>query len=134
MALAGLPLDSNLARAGREVLVVERDRVGGTCLNVGCIPSKALLHVADAAALPDQADRWGLKMSAHVDMEAVQGWMADVVAKLSTGLGTSLRQSGVEVVHGALRFVSPTERLSSGPQAQNLSTSILQCLRSAPDQ
>ena len=51
------------AASGRTVTLVEHDRVGGVCLNVGCIPSKALIHVADTAGLPVEADRKSTRLN-----------------------------------------------------------------------
>src|SRR5205809_5600609 len=63
------------AAAGRSVTLVERDRIGGVCLNVGCIPSKALIHVADTAALPAGAAAIGVDLAASVDLDRAQGWI-----------------------------------------------------------
>ena len=56
------------AASGRTVTLVERDRLGGVCLNVGCIPSKALIHVADTAALPEETGAIGVDLQASVDL------------------------------------------------------------------
>lgn len=56
------------ARLGSSVTLVERNRLGGVCLNTGCIPSKALIHAAEAAALPAAASDWGVDLDARVDM------------------------------------------------------------------
>ncbi len=97
------------ADLGLQVLLVERwPNLGGVCLNVGCIPSKALLH---AAKVIDEA----ATMAAHgisfgppqVDLAKLRGWKNGVVRKLTGGLRMLARQRKVEVVQGVGRFVAP---------------------------
>lgn len=94
------------ARLGGSVTLVERDRLGGVCLNTGCIPSKALIHAAEAAALPAAASDWGVDLDARVDMGRVQGWIGKVVDRLTGGIEELLRASGVSVVRGTARFAT----------------------------
>jgi dihydrolipoamide dehydrogenase len=106
------------AAPGRSVTLVERDRLGGVCLNYGCIPSKALLHVAQAAALRDEAAEWGLDITASVDMGRVQRWMAVTVERLTGGVGQLLKGAGVKVVKGNARFAAARRvAVSDGPDA-----------------
>ncbi|MBT5503941.1 MAG: FAD-dependent oxidoreductase, partial [Actinobacteria bacterium] len=60
------------ARLGRAVTLIEKENLGGVCLNVGCIPSKTLLEVADAAALPGRVADWGVAATTSIDMAQVQ--------------------------------------------------------------
>jgi dihydrolipoamide dehydrogenase len=94
------------ADLGQRVILVERDAtLGGVCLNVGCIPSKALLHVA---AVTEEATR----LAAHgisfgtptVDLEKLRAFKAGTVRRLTDGLGQMARQRKVEVVRGTARF------------------------------
>jgi dihydrolipoamide dehydrogenase len=94
------------AAAGRTVTLVERDRLGGVCLNVGCIPSKALIHVADTAALPDETGAIGVDLQASVDLERAQTWIGDVVGRLTGGVEQLLRDAGVTIATGAARFAT----------------------------
>jgi dihydrolipoamide dehydrogenase len=94
------------AAAGRTVTLVERERVGGVCLNVGCIPSKALIHVADTVALPDEAAAIGVDLTASVDMERAQAWIGEVVGRLTGGVEQLLRDAGVTVATGTARFAT----------------------------
>jgi dihydrolipoamide dehydrogenase len=94
------------AAAGRTVTLVERDRLGGVCLNVGCIPSKALIHVADTAALPDETGAVGVDLQASVDMERAQTWIGDVVGRLTGGVEHLLRDAGVTLATGTARFAT----------------------------
>ncbi|HEY0399941.1 MAG TPA: FAD-dependent oxidoreductase, partial [Acidimicrobiia bacterium] len=94
------------AAAGRTVTLVERDRIGGVCLNVGCIPSKALIHVADTAGLPAEAAAIGVDLEASVDLDRAQSWIGDVVGRLTGGVEQLLRDAGVTVVTGSARFAT----------------------------
>jgi len=94
------------AAAGRSVTLVERDRLGGVCLNVGCIPSKALIHVADTAALPDETGAIGVDLHASVDLDRAQAWISDVVGRLTGGVEQLLRDAGVTLATGTARFAT----------------------------
>ena len=94
------------ADLGKSVTLVERDRLGGVCLNVGCIPSKALIHVAGAAALPGEAAAFGVDLTASVDLARAQRWISDVVGRLTGGVEHLLRAAGVTVVRGTAHFAT----------------------------
>jgi len=97
------------ADLGMQVTLVERwPSLGGVCLNVGCIPSKALLHAAkvieDASAMSAHGISFG---APKIDRPALRSWKQSVVNKLTGGLRTLAKQRKVEVVQGAGRFVGP---------------------------
>jgi dihydrolipoamide dehydrogenase len=97
------------ADLGMKTVLVERyATLGGVCLNVGCIPSKALLHVAavadEAAALADHGLRFG---KPEVDLTKLRGWKDKVVGKLTGGLAGMAKARKVEVVRGVGRFLDP---------------------------
>jgi dihydrolipoamide dehydrogenase len=94
------------AAAGRNVTLVERDRIGGVCLNVGCIPSKALIHVADTVGLPAEAAGIGVDLTASVDLDRAQTWIGDVVGRLTGGVEQLLRDAGVTIATGTARFAT----------------------------
>ena len=94
------------AAAGRTVTLVERDRLGGVCLNVGCIPSKALIHVADTAALPDETGLIGVDLQASIDLARAQAWIGDVVGRLTGGVEQLLHDAGVTLTTGTARFAT----------------------------
>ena len=105
------------ADLGLEVILVERYPVlGGVCLNVGCIPSKALLHAArvidDAAAMADHGVEFG---KPKIDAKALRGWKNEVVGRLTGGLAQLAKQRKVAVVNGTARFASANRlELDSG--------------------
>jgi len=94
------------AAAGRSVTLVERDRIGGVCLNVGCTPSKALIHVADTAGLPGEAAGIGVDLTASVDLDRAQAWIGEVVGRLTGGVEHLLRDAGVTIASGTARFAT----------------------------
>jgi len=95
------------ARLGRQVTLVERDAIGGTCLNVGCIPSKVLIHAAELAHLPTTTEGTGVQLRASVDLPAVQDHLREVVSGLTGGVSSLLATAGVTVVTGTARFSRP---------------------------
>ncbi|MEW6472593.1 MAG: dihydrolipoyl dehydrogenase [Actinomycetota bacterium] len=113
----GYTAAERIARAGKRVVLVERDRLGGVCLNAGCIPSKALIQVAHATALPLAAAAWGVEAKAVVDMDRVQTWMSSVVDGLRTDVAGVIHRAGVEVVAGIARFSSPRRIVVQGDGA-----------------
>ena len=92
------------ARLGRRVTLVERGSLGGTCLNVGCIPSKALIEVADAMAAPGRVSSWGVASTTSLDMPAVRQHIGGIVGGLTSGVRHLLERSGVEILVGEARF------------------------------
>jgi dihydrolipoamide dehydrogenase len=99
------------ADLGKKVVIVDgRERLGGVCLNIGCIPSKALLHAARVIAETREMGEHGLRFAApEVDLDALRDWKQGVVDKLTGGLGGLARQRKVTTVRGTGRFVSPNQ-------------------------
>ena len=94
------------AQLGLTVTVVENDKVGGTCLHKGCIPTKALLHAAEIADNARHGDQFGVKSSLEgIDMSGVNSYKDGVVAKLYKGLQGLVKSRGITVVQGTGRFV-----------------------------
>jgi dihydrolipoamide dehydrogenase len=97
------------ADLGMKVTLVERwPSLGGVCLNVGCIPSKTLLHAAKVIEDAEAMGAHGIAFGAPaIDMEKLRNWKSSVVKKLTGGLRVLAKQRKVEVVQGVGRFVSP---------------------------
>ncbi len=95
------------AAFGRSVTLVERDAIGGTCLNVGCIPSKVLIHAAELAHLPQTSASTGITLTATVDLPTVTNHLRTVVDGLTAGVDGLLRNAGVTVIGGTARFARP---------------------------
>ncbi len=100
------------ADLGKKVVLIERyATLGGVCLNVGCIPSKALLHTAKVITEAEETSHHGVSFSApKIDIEQLRNWKAnDVVGKLTGGLAAMAKQRGVTVVQGVGKFTSPNQ-------------------------
>ncbi len=98
------------ADLGKQVVLIERySTLGGVCLNVGCIPSKALLHTAKVITEAEESSHHGVSFGApKVDLDQLRNWKAnDVVGKLTSGLSAMAKQRGVTVVQGVGKFASP---------------------------
>jgi dihydrolipoamide dehydrogenase len=96
------------AELGMSVVLVERDKLGGTCLHYGCIPTKALLHAAEVADSAREGDRIGVKSSlSGIDMAGVNSYKDGVVAKLYKGLQGLVKSRKIEFVAGEGRFEAP---------------------------
>ena len=100
------------ADLGKQVVLIERySTLGGVCLNVGCIPSKALLHTAKVITEAEETAHHGVTFSApNVDLEQLRNWKAnDVVGKLTAGLSSMAKQRAVTVVQGLGKFTGPNQ-------------------------
>ncbi len=97
------------ADLGKKVVLVERyPTLGGVCLNVGCIPSKALLHVAKVITEADEAAHTGITFGKpSIDIDKLRAWKSGVVGKLTKGLSGLAKQRKVQVVTGRGEFASP---------------------------
>jgi dihydrolipoamide dehydrogenase len=97
------------ADLGKKVVLIERySTLGGVCLNVGCIPSKALLHTAKVITDAEETAEHGITFGApKIDLEKIRHWKAnDVVGKLTQGLGAMAKQRQVTVIQGVGEFTS----------------------------
>ena len=99
------------AQLGARVGIVEKQYIGGTCLNVGCIPSKALLHIAQLYSELGEIGKMGINLSAppQIDMSVAVAYKDKVVKQLTSGVSQLLKANGVAVFDGAAEAKSPTE-------------------------
>lgn len=97
------------AQLGKDVTLIEKADLGGVCLNVGCIPSKALISAASAyhRLLHLEAERGILADNVRVDVKKMQAWKQRVVKKLTGGIETLCKGNGVNVVRGTATFTAP---------------------------
>ncbi len=97
------------ADLGMKVTLIERwPMLGGVCLNVGCIPSKALLHAAKVIEDAHDAESCGISFGPpRIDLDRLRAWKSKVVSKLTNGLTGLAKARKVEVVHGDARFIGP---------------------------
>src|SRR4051812_14871092 len=95
------------AELGLTVVMVERDKVGGTCLHRGCIPTKALLHAAEVADAARESEKVGVRASLDgIDMETVNSYKDGVVSRLYKGLAGLVKSRNITVVEGEGRLVA----------------------------
>ncbi|MFL6138277.1 MAG: dihydrolipoyl dehydrogenase [Frankiaceae bacterium] len=96
------------AELGMSVILIERDKVGGTCLHRGCIPTKALLHAAEIADQTRESEVFGVRATLEgIDMAAVNSYKDKVVGRLYKGLTGLVKSRQISVVEGEGRLVSP---------------------------
>jgi dihydrolipoamide dehydrogenase len=120
------------ADLGLDVVLIERyENLGGVCLNVGCIPSKALLHTAEvigaAKAMADHGVEFG---APRIDLEKLDAWKNRVVARLGKGLAALAKQRKVRVVRGLARFQA-ANRLAVETGAGRLTVDFKQAIIAA---
>ena len=97
------------ADLGKSVILIEKDKVGGTCLHYGCIPTKALLHAAEIADNSRESEQFGVKTTfAGIDIEGVHKYKDGVVTRLYKGLQGIFKARKITTVEGEGRLVSPT--------------------------
>ncbi len=102
----GYPTGIRLGQLKIKTCVIEREYMGGVCLNVGCIPSKAVIHAAKTFEKIGHSADLGITVAAApvLDMTKLQAWKGGVVTKLTTGVKTLLKANGAEIVMGKARL------------------------------
>jgi dihydrolipoamide dehydrogenase len=97
------------AELGKRVALIEKDKVGGTCLHRGCIPTKALLHAAEIADQSNDSAVFGVRTTFNgIDMPAVNAYKDKVVTRLWKGLTGLVASRHIDVIEGTGRLISPT--------------------------
>lgn len=118
------------ADLGRKVLLVERDpRLGGVCMNRGCIPSKALLNASHMITAAKESAHRGISFGQPtIDLDRLRAWKDGILEKLGSGITSLAKMRGVEVVHGRAHFEdSSTLRIetAAGQQYVRFQTAII---------
>jgi dihydrolipoamide dehydrogenase len=115
----GYPAAIRLGQLKVKTAIIEREYIGGVCLNVGCIPSKAVIHAAKTFEKLGKADELGIGISGKptIDMAKLQTWKGGVVTKLTSGVRTLLKGNGVEIVEGTAKLEK------SGPDGHRITVS-----------
>src|SRR5205807_4107409 len=90
------------ADLGKKVILIERDkRLGGVCLNRGCIPSKALLHAAHTITSARESESRGITFAApSIDASKLRNWKESVITRLAGGIAQLAKMRGVQVIYG----------------------------------
>src|ERR1700734_2456000 len=97
------------AELGKRVALIEKDKVGGTCLHRGCIPTKALLHAAEVADSTRESEKFGIRATFEgIEMPAVLSYQQGVVERLWKGLQSTIASRKIDTILGEGRLASPT--------------------------
>jgi dihydrolipoyl dehydrogenase len=105
------------AQLGMKTAVIEKDRVGGRCLNYACIPAKAVLRVADVLSEVREADEFGIKVGeAQVDYPAVTARRQKVISTLTGGVSGLFKKNGIDVIDGEGALAGPGKVAVNGSQ------------------
>jgi dihydrolipoamide dehydrogenase len=126
---AGYVAAIRLAQLGKKVTVIDRDELGGVCLNRGCIPSKALIYAGTLYEKMGHASEMGITVKgAALDMKKLVAWKETVVKKLTGGVGGLLKANGCEIIAGDAKFTGPKSmevKTKSGTDTLNFTTCII---------
>ncbi|QYR24195.1 dihydrolipoyl dehydrogenase [Paenibacillus sp. sptzw28] len=109
--IAGYTAAIRAAQAGKKVVIIEKEKLGGTCLHKGCIPSKALLRSAEVYSTLLKAGTFGIKVAdgaVSLDFDGVQQRKEQTVEQLYKGLQHLMRKNGITIVSGAGRVIGPS--------------------------
>ncbi|MBT8125015.1 MAG: dihydrolipoyl dehydrogenase [Gammaproteobacteria bacterium] len=109
------------ADLGKEVVLIERyTTLGGVCLNVGCIPSKSLLHAAKVISETKEMAQLGLKYTGlEIDVQAMRNWKNKVINQLTSGLQNLAKKRNVKIVSGEAAFISSTQLKLKSPDGNS---------------
>ncbi|MEZ4704087.1 MAG: FAD-dependent oxidoreductase [Bdellovibrionota bacterium] len=96
-----------LGQLGKQVALIDKDNMGGVCLNWGCIPSKALIHAAKTYENMQSSSEMGLSCKeVSIDLAKTQAWKKSVIEKLTSGIAGLVKNSGGQIFKGQAHFVS----------------------------
>jgi dihydrolipoamide dehydrogenase len=106
----GYPCAIKLGQLGLKTAIIERGAIGGVCLNVGCIPSKAMIHAGSFyEKLNHHAAELGIDVKVKgIDLSKLKSWKDGIVKKLTGGVSMLLKANKVEIIEGEARFENPT--------------------------
>jgi dihydrolipoamide dehydrogenase len=117
------------AQLGLKTAVIEEDKIGGVCLNVGCIPSKSLIYASGLVEKIRHADSMGLTVGdLKVDGKKLQAWKSGIVNRLTTGVGFLLSKNGATVIQGKAEFASPTSLTVTGSDGKARGIDFKKCI------
>ena len=113
----GYEMAADAAAAGLTVAIVERDYLGGTCLNRGCIPTKALCRNAEVVNMLRESEQWGVKVDGMtVDYSVAHARKEQVVEQLRDGIAMLMQQPGITVINGEAAFADKNTIVVDGKQ------------------
>ena len=113
-----------LGQLGKKVMLIEKEKIGGVCLNVGCIPSKALITASKLVKNVRNASRMGISAQVSVDLTKLQQWKQGVVDRLTGGVALLCRANGVKILHGSAQIMSTGQISVTTPERKSV---IINC-------
>jgi dihydrolipoamide dehydrogenase len=117
------------AQLGLKTAVIEEDKIGGVCLNVGCIPSKSLIYASGLVEKIRHADTLGLTVGdVKVDGKKLQAWKSGIVNRLTTGVGFLLSKNGATVIQGRAELASPTTLTVTSADGKSRTLEFKKCI------
>lgn len=132
----GYTVAIRLGQLKKKVLVVEKKKIGGVCLNQGCIPTKALLYAAEIMDMIKHSQAMGIELGTPmIDFSLLQNWKQRVVDRLVKGIEFLFKGNGVESIAGEARVLSPTKILitrANGEKLEVNTTNIIIATGSEP--
>lgn len=119
-----------LAQLGVETLIVEKEYFGGVCLNVGCIPSKAMIHASKTyAKMLTEASSMGITASkVDLDFSKTVAWKDDIVKKLTGGIRSLLKGNKVQILEGEAQFTGPNSLKVSSQNGESHTVEFEHCI------
>lgn len=108
------------AQLGAQVTLIEKEKLGGTCLNVGCIPTKALLHAANLYEEAKDGGHCGIMAEVKIDFAKAQEYKSGIVKKLVSGVKGLLSAAKVNIIEGEASFAAPGQLSVKGKEGQQL--------------
>jgi dihydrolipoamide dehydrogenase len=123
---AGYTAAERLALHNKKVLLIEKDRLGGTCLNAGCVPTKTLIHSAKQYVHAREAKKFGVTAGElSFDWAAMQKWKDEVVEKIGKGLEAKLKGLGITIVRGRASIIeAPSSKKACRVRFESLESGI----------
>ncbi|SVD07215.1 uncharacterized protein METZ01_LOCUS360069, partial [marine metagenome] len=118
------------ADLGKKVVIIEKDQqLGGVCLNRGCIPSKALLHLARVMEEAKSLKSSGISFSEpQLDLKGIQNWKNIVIQKLNKGIINLAEVRNVNILHGTAKFISKNQLSITNDDDDNIIIDFNNCI------
>ena len=113
------------AQLGLDVVLIEKNKLGGICTNVGCIPSKALIHAAEVKHSAETSEELGITAAVKLDLGKTQQWKQKVVDELSNGIAALCRMHGIEVIKGKAFFTSSSSLSVEGEREIDFGKAVI---------
>lgn len=107
------------AQLGKSVALIEKNKLGGHCLNYACIPSKTMIHIADTLYTANNSEKFGITGKVGIDGKKLNGWRMSVSKKLEDGVGFLCKSNGVETFKAEATFLSSNKlQLTDGVEIE----------------